>query len=61
MVGNNNSQNDCYEKILKMTVMKKIISIIKPFFLFLVFSIAGGQSIIANNTQDDLPIHSGQF
>ena len=44
-----------------MTVMKKTISIIKPFFLFLVFSIAGGQSIIANNTQHDLPIHSGQF
>ena len=44
-----------------MTIMKKIISIIKPLFLFLVFSIAGGQSIIANNTQDDLPIYSGQF
>ena len=41
--------------------MKKTKAIIKPFFLFLVFSIAGGQSIIANNMQDDLPIYSGQF
>ena len=44
-----------------MTIMKKIISIIRPLFLFLAFSIAGGQSIIANNTQDDLPLNSGQF
>ena len=44
-----------------MTIMKKIISIIKPLFLFLAFSIVGGQSIIANNTQDDLSIYSGQF
>ena len=44
-----------------MTIMKNIISIIRPLFLFLAFSIAGGQSIIANNTQDDLPVYSGQF
>ena len=41
--------------------MKKIISIVRPLFLFLVFSIASGQSIIANNMQDDLPIYSGQL
>ena len=40
--------------------MKKIISTIRPFFLFLTFSIVGGQSIIFNNSQDDLPLNSGQ-
>ena len=44
-----------------MTIMKKNTSIIKPLFLFFAFSIVGGQSIIANNTQDDLPVYPGQF
>jgi len=41
--------------------MKKIISIIRPLFLFLAFSIIDGQSIIVDETQNDLPIYSGQF
>jgi len=41
--------------------MKNNISIIKLIFLVLFFSIADGKSIIAKNTQDDLPIYSGQF
>jgi len=41
--------------------MKKNISIIRPLFLFLTFSMVGGQSIIANQTQNELPINSSQF
>ena len=40
--------------------MNKIISRIRPLFLSLIFSITIGQSIIANNTQDDFPIYFDQ-
>ena len=45
-----------------MISTKKNISIIRSLFLFLAFSIIGGQSIIIDNSQqDDLPVYSGQF
>ena len=64
MVGNNNSHNQYYlPDILNLILekMKKNTPIIRLFYLLLAFSIASGQSIIANNTQDDLPIYSGQL
>ena len=44
-----------------MTIMKKIISIFNPLFLILTFALVDGQSIIANQSPNELPINSGQF
>ena len=44
-----------------MTIMKKTLSIFNPLFLILTFALVDGQSIIANQTPNELPINSGQF
>ena len=44
-----------------MTIMKKYKQIITTFSLFLVFTLVDGQSIIANQSPNELPINSGQF
>ena len=41
--------------------MKNIISTIRPLFIFLVFSFVIGQSIIFNNSNDDLPLNHNQL
>ena len=44
-----------------MTIMKKTLSIFNPLFLILTFALVGGQSIIANQSANELPINTGQF
>lgn len=44
-----------------MTIMKKYKQIITTFSLSLVFTLVDGQSIIANQSPNELPINSGQF
>ena len=44
-----------------MNIMKKIISTIKSLFLIIAFSMVDGQSIIANQSPNKLPINTGQF
>ena len=44
-----------------MTIMKKTLSIFNPLFLILSFALADGQSIIANQSPNELPINTGQF
>ena len=44
-----------------MTIMKKYKQIITTFSLFLVFTLVDGQSIIANQSPNELPINTGQF
>ncbi len=44
-----------------MTIMKKTLSIFNPLFLILTFALVDGQSIIANQSPNELPINSGQF
>ena len=44
-----------------MTIMKKTLSIFNPLFLILTFALVNGQSIIANQSPNELPINTGQF
>jgi len=44
-----------------MTIMKKTLSIFNPLFLILTLALVDGQSIIANQSPNELPINSGQF
>ena len=44
-----------------MTIMKKTLSIFNPLFLILTFALVDGQSIIANQSPNELPNNSGQF
>ena len=44
-----------------MTIMKKTLSIFNPLFLILTFALIDGQTIIANQSPNELPINSGQF
>jgi len=44
-----------------MTIMKKTLSIFNPLFLILTFALVDGQTIIANQSPNELPINSGQF
>jgi len=44
-----------------MTIMKKYKQIITTFSLLLVFTLVDGQSIIANQSPNELPNNSGQF
>ena len=44
-----------------MTIMKKYKQIITTFSLSLVFTLVDGQSIIANQSPNELPINSGQL
>ena len=44
-----------------MTIMKKTLSIFNPLFLILTFALVDGQSIIANQSPNELPIITGQF
>ena len=44
-----------------MTIMKKTISIFNPLFLILTFALVDGQTIIANQSPNELPINTGQF
>ena len=44
-----------------MTIMKKYKQIITTFSLFLVFTLVDEQSIIANQSTNELPNNSGQF
>jgi len=44
-----------------MTIMKKTLSIFNPLFLILTFALVDGQSIIANQSPNELPINTGQF
>ena len=44
-----------------MTIMKKYKQIITTFSLLLVFTLVDAQSIIANQSPNELPINSGQF
>ena len=44
-----------------MTIMKKYKQIITTFSLSLVFTLVDGQSIIANQSPNELPNNSGQF
>ena len=41
--------------------MKKTPSIFNPLFLILTFALVDGQSIIANQSANELPINTGQF
>jgi hypothetical protein len=41
--------------------MKKTLSIFNPLFLILTFALVDGQSIIANQSPNELPINTGQF
>ncbi|HIN20056.1 MAG TPA: hypothetical protein EYM76_04160 [Candidatus Marinimicrobia bacterium] len=41
--------------------MKKTLSIFNPLFLILTFALVDGQSIIANQSPNELPNNSGQF
>ena len=44
-----------------MTIMKKTLSIFNPLFLILTFTLVDGQTIIANQSPNELPINTGQF
>ena len=44
-----------------MTIMKKTLSIFNPLFLILSFALVDGQSIVANQSPNELPINTGQF
>ena len=44
-----------------MTIMKKTLSIFNSLFLILTFALVDGQSIIANQAPNELPINIGQF
>ena len=44
-----------------MTIMKKTLSIFNPLFLVLTFALVDGQTIIANQSPNELPINTGQF
>jgi len=44
-----------------MTIMKKTLSIFNPLILTLTFALVDGQSIIANQSLNELPINTGQF
>ena len=44
-----------------MTIMKKTLSIFNPLFLILTFALVDGQSIIANQSPNELQINTGQF
>ena len=44
-----------------MTIMKKTLSIFNPLFLILSFALVDGQSIIVNQSPNELPINTGQF
>ena len=44
-----------------MTIMKKTLSIFNPLFLILTFALVDGQTIIANQSPNELPINAGQF
>ena len=44
-----------------MTIMKKTLSIFNPLILILTFALVDGQSIIANQSPNELPINTGQF
>ena len=44
-----------------MTIMKKTQSIFNLLFLILSFVLVDGQSIIANQSPNELPINTGQF
>ena len=41
--------------------MKKTLSIFNPLFLILTFALVDGQTIIANQSPNELPINTGQF
>ena len=41
--------------------MKKYLSIFNPLFLILTFALVDGQTIIANQSPNELPINTGQF
>ena len=44
-----------------MTIMKKTLSIFNPLFLILTFALIDGQTIIANQSPNELPINTSQF
>ena len=44
-----------------MTIMKKTLSIFNPLILILTFALVDGQTIIANQSPNELPINTGQF
>ena len=44
-----------------MTIMKKTLSIFNPLILILTFALVDGQSIIANQSPNELQINTGQF
>ena len=44
-----------------MTIMKKTLSIFNPLFLILTFALVDGQSIIVNQSPNELQINTGQF
>lgn len=44
-----------------MTIMKKTLSIFNPLFLILTFALVDGQTIIANQSPNELQINTGQF
>ena len=44
-----------------MPIMKKTLSIFNPLFLILTFALVDGQTIIANQSPNELPINTGQF
>ena len=44
-----------------MIIMKKTLSIFNPLFLILTFALVDGQTIIANQSPNELPINTGQF
>ena len=44
-----------------MNIMKKPLSKFNPIYLILTFALVDGQSIIANQSPNKLPINTGQF
>ena len=44
-----------------MIIMKKTLSKFNPLFLILTFALVDGQTIIANQSPNELPINTGQF
>ncbi len=44
-----------------MTIMKKTLSIFNPLFLILTLALVDGQSIIANQSPNELPFNTSQF
>ena len=44
-----------------MTIMKKTLSIFNSLFLVLTFALVDGQTIIANQSPNELPINTSQF